>query len=75
MADPRRVSPAALDTLARQAGASLLTSQYLARREPLPILAWLSTRALVDPAKAGTHRLALEGWLAQLSPEPQRRAA
>jgi hypothetical protein len=75
LADPRHVAPLALETLARQAGPSLLTSQYLARREPLAILAWLSTRAFADPAHAGAHRLALEGWLARLSPEPQRHAA
>jgi hypothetical protein len=75
LVDPRHVAPLALEALARQAGPSLLTSQYLARREPLAILAWLSTRAFADPANAGAHRLALEGWLAQLSPEPQRRAA
>jgi hypothetical protein len=75
LVDPRHVSPLALETLARQAGPSLLTSQYLARREPLAILAWLSTRGLADPAHAATDRLALEGWLARLSPEPQRRAA
>jgi hypothetical protein len=75
LVDPRRVSPTALDTLARQAGPSLLTSQYLARREPLAILAWLSTRPLLDPTNATAHRHALESWLADLSPAPQRRVA
>jgi hypothetical protein len=68
VADPRRVSPAALDSLARQAGGSLLTSQYLARREPLGILSLLSTRPMADPANAAAHRLALQGWLARLAP-------
>jgi len=75
LADPSHVSPLALQTLARQAGPSLLTSQYLARREPLAILAWLSTRPLLDPTNASRDRQVLESWLAQLAPEPQRRAA
>jgi hypothetical protein len=75
LVDPRRVAPIALETLARQAGPSLLTSQYLARREPLTILAWLSTRPLLDPTNATAHGQELESWLAQLSPEPQRRVA
>lgn len=75
LADPRRVAPDALAALARQAGDSLLTSQYLARREPLSILAWLSTRPAADPANATGHRRALQGWLARLAPEPAARAA
>lgn len=69
LADPNRVSPTALEDLARRAGGSLLTSQYLARREPLAILAWLTTRPTYDPAQAAAHRQALQGWLASLSPE------
>lgn len=61
--DPRRVSPAALATLARQAGPSLLTSSYLRRREPLRILAYLVTRAVADPARAETHRARLLDWV------------
>jgi hypothetical protein len=64
--DPRRVCPAALDALARQAGPSLLTSTYLRRREPLRILAYLATRAVVDPARASDHRARLMSWVADL---------
>jgi hypothetical protein len=69
LADPRRASPAALDDLARRAGPSLLTSQYLARREPLRIVAWLATRAPLDPARAAAHRHGLRTWLARLGGE------
>ncbi|MFI5592236.1 hypothetical protein ACIA5G_44810 [Amycolatopsis sp. NPDC051758] len=61
--DPRRVSPAALDSLARQAGPSLLTSAYLRRREPLRILAQLSTRAVLEPAAAADHQARLLAWV------------
>ncbi|MGW5723568.1 hypothetical protein ACWEVP_45885 [Amycolatopsis sp. NPDC003865] len=61
--DPRRVSPAALDALARQAGPSLLTSAYLRRREPLRILALLSTRAVLAPEAAADHQAALLSWV------------
>ena len=64
--DPRRVSPAALDSLARQAGPSLLTSSYLRRREPLRILALLATRAVLDPERAGEHRARLLAWVSDL---------
>lgn len=64
--DPRRVSPAALESLARQAGPSLLTSSYLRRREPLRILAFLATRAVVDPARAAEHRARLLSWVSAL---------
>ncbi len=70
LADPRRASPAALDDLARRAGPSLLTSQYLARREPLRIIAWLAAQAALEPARAGAHHRALQSWLARLGGEP-----
>jgi hypothetical protein len=70
LADPRRSAPAALDDLARRAGPSLLTSQYLARREPLRIIAWLATRASLDPADTAAHHRALQSWLARLGGEP-----
>ncbi len=75
VADPRRVAPGALATLARQAGPSLVTSQYLARREPLRILAWLASRTAADPARAAQHRQALLTWLAGLGGETLARAA
>jgi len=64
--DPRRVSPAALAALARQAGPSLLTSSYLRRREPLRVLAVLATRSVLDPARAGEHRARLLAWVTDL---------
>jgi hypothetical protein len=64
--DPRRVSPTALAALARQAGPSLLTSSYLRRREPLRILALLTTQAVLDPARAGDHRTRLLSWVSNL---------
>jgi hypothetical protein len=70
LADPRRVSPAALDELARRAGPSLLTSQYLSRREPLRIVAWLATRASLDTHHAAAHHRGLQSWLARLGGEP-----
>jgi hypothetical protein len=66
VADPRRASPAALAELARVSGPSLLTSTYLARKEPVRILAWLAGRALEDPRHAIDHRHALRGWVAAL---------
>jgi hypothetical protein len=66
IADPRRASPAALAELARLAGPSLLTSSYLARKEPVRILAWLAGRALEDPRHATDHWRALRGWVAAL---------
>ncbi len=64
--NPQRVSPTALDELATRAGASLLTSSYLARRESIRILAWLANRSQADPAHASEHRLTLLNWLAAL---------
>ena len=66
LVDPRRASPAALEALARQAGASLLTSVYLQRRESIRILTWLATRATLEPSRASEHRRRLEGWLCRL---------
>jgi hypothetical protein len=64
--DPRRVSPTALEALARQAGPSLLTSSYLRRREPLRILALLATQAVLDPGRAAEHRARLMAWVSAL---------
>ena len=66
LVDPRRASPAALEALARQAGASLLTSVYLQRRESIRILTWLATRATLEPSRASEHRRRLEEWLCRL---------
>ena len=53
-----------------RAGPSLLTSSYLARREPLRIIAWLATRAHLDTAHAAAHHRGLQSWLARLGGEP-----
>lgn len=63
VADPRRASPAALADLAGTAGPSLVTSTYLARREPVRILAWLAGRSLEDPRHAADHWRALRRWV------------
>lgn len=77
LSDPRRVSPAALGALAMRAGPSLLTSTYLARREGLRILAWLTARTLDDPGRAAEHRAVLLAWVSRLggaAPSPEVRA-
>lgn len=64
--DPRRVSPSSLRALERQAGATLLSSTYLQRREPIRILALLATRAAEDPSRADEHRRTLVEWVRSL---------
>jgi hypothetical protein len=66
LVDPRRASPAALGRLVQQAGASLLTSSYLQRRESIRILTFLTMRAASDPARGTEHRAGLQAWLAAL---------
>ncbi|MGI5292773.1 hypothetical protein ACQEVF_57010 [Nonomuraea polychroma] len=75
LADPRRVSPAALAELARTAGDTLLTSAFLARNESLRVLAVLTSQQPSDPAEATVHTSRLHKWLAQLAPVPLPRAA
>lgn len=75
VADPRRMSPVSIDGLVRRAGPSLLTSPFLARRESLPILSWLSTRSVVEPSKASEHRERLRKWLAWFGAETVASAA
>jgi hypothetical protein len=75
LADPGAVSPAALDALARRAGATLLTSDYLARREPLRILGWLTARTPASPAEARRSTARLHHWLGRLAPVPLPRVA
>jgi hypothetical protein len=72
--DPRRVAPAALASLARQAGPSLLTSAYLRRREPLRILAHLSTRAVLEPAAAAEHQTRLLAWVTEVGADAAPRS-
>lgn len=64
--DPRRASPAALDALATRAGATLVTSNYLMRRESIRILAWLATRTPLEPGNAAEHRARLRQWIVAL---------
>jgi hypothetical protein len=56
-----------------------LSSAYLRRREPLRILAYLSTRAVLDPAAAADHRARLLAWVtdvgADAAPTAHHRAA
>jgi hypothetical protein len=75
VANPMRMHPARINDLVRRAGPSLLTSPYLARRESLSILAWLSTRSVVDPAQAKEHRERLRKWLAWFGAETVPAAA
>lgn len=66
LVDPRRVSPASLAALEREAGGTLLTSTYLQRREPVRILALLATRGVLDPGHASDHRAVLTEWVRSL---------
>jgi hypothetical protein len=67
LADPRRVAPAELTRLARQAGASLYTSSYLQRLEPMRILAWTVLR---EQEPDGTSATAdVDEWLRRIGGE------
>jgi hypothetical protein len=70
IADPRRAAPAALADMARRAGPSLLTSTYLARKDPIRILAWLVSRASDDPRNAAAHWASLRAWVTSLGGRP-----
>lgn len=75
LADPRLVSPAALDTLERQAGPALLTSTHLARQRPLQVIALLTRDEPPDPGRAAAATRRLHDWLAKLAPIPLPSAA
>jgi hypothetical protein len=60
--DPRRVSPNSLRAFEHQAGATLLTSAYLQRQEPIRILALLAMKGVEDPERIKEHRRALVDW-------------
>jgi hypothetical protein len=64
--DPLRVHPDSLRDLEQRAGPALLTSSYLRRRHPLPILALLTTRAALDPAGAAGHTARLRAWVSDI---------
>lgn len=51
LVDPARVSPAALERLALEAGPSLYTSPFWARKEPLRIVALTGLGMATDPAR------------------------
>jgi hypothetical protein len=64
LADPGRVSPAALAHLAERAGPALYTSSYLQRLESLRILAWTVLQEQLTGSGAG--RAQVESWLRTL---------
>jgi len=66
MIDPRHVSPSTLRTFERQAGATLLTSTYLQRQEPIRILALLALRSVDDPERIKEYRQTLVDWVRAL---------
>ena len=59
LADPRRAAPAELSRLADRAGASLYTSSFLQRQEPMRILALTVLRGL----DSKTAPIEMETWL------------
>ncbi len=75
LADPRRVSPPELAALAQRAGPSLLASRYLARRDSLRILAYLTASQSPEPAVQAAEVARLHQWLATLAPNSLPRAA
>jgi hypothetical protein len=75
LADPRVVSPGALEALARAAGPTLTTSSYLARHDSLRILALLTAQQPRDQAEMRAKSERLQHWLTSLAPMPQPRAA
>ena len=75
LADPRRVSPDALDRFARTAGDSLDTSHYLARHESLRVFTYLATWASTDPTHLAEHRARLRRWLSTLDTDSVATAA
>lgn len=64
--DPRRVSPASLRAFELEAGGTLLTSTYLQRSQPVRVVALLTTRGVLEPARAMQHRDALVEWVRSL---------
>ncbi|MEV0343879.1 hypothetical protein AB0H49_33200 [Nocardia sp. NPDC050713] len=62
LADPRRLSPHELNRLADRAGASMYTSTYLQRLEPMRILALTVLRGLEAP----TAPTEMETWLRRM---------
>ena len=65
LTDPRRVAPDELNRWATAAGDSLYTSTYLARIEPMRIVAWTVLRTLPGSGEAEASR-DFEVWLRRL---------
>lgn len=55
LVDPGRVTPAALEAMARDAGPSLFTSAHWASREALRIVALTGLRIATDPSQTTKH--------------------
>lgn len=66
LADPRRVSRAALAQLEREAGGALHTSSYWLRREGLRLLALSSYRTATEPEHALEVARQYEDWMSRL---------
>lgn len=64
--DPRRVSPWALEQLAREAGSSLTRSPYWLRTECIRLLALMALRAATKPADAETLAEQAQDWMVRL---------
>lgn len=74
--DPARVSPAALQVLARETGPALTRSPHLLRTEALRLLAISSLDIATDPERAGQITREFETWMRRLATlAPLRTAA
>lgn len=66
LVDPKRVSPAALSTLASEAGGALFTSDHWIRKEHLRLLALTGLRVAEDPAKSEEVLKRQAAWMRRL---------
>ena len=66
LADPRRVSPRALEALAQAGGRSLFTSDHWIQKECLRLLALCGLRVATDPARSQEHLAQQEAWMLRL---------
>ena len=64
--DPSRVSPAALDQLARAAGPALATSSHWLRTEGIRMLARSSLKVATEPERATDITQEFEEWMRNL---------
>ncbi|WP_280309872.1 hypothetical protein [Nocardia abscessus] len=74
LVDPMRVSPTALTALAGAAGESLFVSPYWAHAEPIRIMALISERIALDPARTVHYTEQFEAF-ARLLAAPAATAA